>query len=193
MASELDICNLALQWLGQDPITNLLAPTNRPEQLCALNYPLARRAVLEASEWSFATKRIESDAPITPNQSWGFSYSHPLPSACIRMLTVRDNPYDGQANGLQWQIENRLVLTDAPHVYMRYLEDVTDATRFSPAFVQALAARLASEIAIPITENAQLHSTMVSLYTMKLTEASNLDSLQGRARRVRASRLTTRR
>ena len=59
MASEVDICNLALAHLG-DSAT--VASINPPEgsaqaEMCQRFYPIARDSLLEMHNWGFATRR----------------------------------------------------------------------------------------------------------------------------------------
>ena len=74
-------------------------------------------------------------------------------------------------------------------VYIKYTWDVVDPARFSPGFVQALAARLAADLAIPIAESRQLQSDMVQIYAAKLVNADTLDSMQGRNQPITSNRL----
>ena len=57
MPSEIQICNLAISWLGGQRITSFGDETAEAI-LCYANYELARDAVLERIEWSFAIKRV---------------------------------------------------------------------------------------------------------------------------------------
>ena len=59
MASEVEICNLALSHLGD---TATVASSDPPEgsaqaEHCARFYPIARDALLEMQNWKFATRR----------------------------------------------------------------------------------------------------------------------------------------
>ncbi|NBQ76422.1 MAG: hypothetical protein EBU14_13895, partial [Acetobacteraceae bacterium] len=60
MASEVDICNLALANLGD---TATVASINPPEgsaqsEHCSRFYPIARDTLLEMHNWNFSTRRI---------------------------------------------------------------------------------------------------------------------------------------
>jgi hypothetical protein len=62
---------------------------------------------------------------------------------------------------------------------MQGLTRISDTSSFSSLFVQALAARIAADAAIPLTENRQLQVDMWGLYNDKLTEAAARDGQQG--------------
>ena len=56
MASVIDICNKALDKLGQNPIISL-TDGNKAANLCTRNWPLVRDQVLREHPWNFAMKR----------------------------------------------------------------------------------------------------------------------------------------
>ena len=89
-ASEVDISNMALGWLGADRITSL-DDESVEAQLCKLNYPRSRDVVLEDVEWTFAVRRfILSPDPVVPLFNWGKKFL--IPTEVLRVLTVeRDN------------------------------------------------------------------------------------------------------
>ena len=59
MASEVDICNLALSHLGDTATIASLDPPEGSAQAehCARFYPIARDSLLEMHAWGFATSR----------------------------------------------------------------------------------------------------------------------------------------
>ena len=59
MASAVEICNLALSFLGDTGSIASIDPPESPAQakMCAIYYPIAKSAMLEMHDWSFATKR----------------------------------------------------------------------------------------------------------------------------------------
>jgi hypothetical protein len=56
-------------------------------------------------------------------------------------------------------------------LHINYIKRVTDVTRYSPSFVNALAFRLAQELAISLTEGASKFEMMAKLYMKALSEA----------------------
>lgn len=100
MASEVEICNLALAHLG-DAAT--VASINPPEgsaqaEHCARFYPVARDALLEMHDWSFATKRVTLPMLATnPTIQWGYAYA--APNDMVNVISVLDSqaPDDSSA------------------------------------------------------------------------------------------------
>lgn len=190
MAQEIDIINMALSLIGQKPITSILDPQTVTEQLCALQYPLLRDAVMEEVEWSFAIKRFVDDQPAAAEPEWGYPYKFPLSTETLRVLYCSDKKDENIYNaGFHWVVEDGFILADSAVIYYRAIQKIIDATKFSNLFVQALSARLAMELCIPITENAKLHASLASLYNSKIKAAGTMDNMQGKSTRLRVGRL----
>ncbi len=192
MAAPVDICNLALGWLGEHLITQLNEnnPLSTDEQLCARLYPEAVRSVLEAKAWTFATERL-SLAPAASTGRDDFPSKYPLPATVVRVLSV-DTGYG--ENECEWRREGAQVLTDASPTTLAVKALVEpDPTKFSPGFVRAVAARLAADLAIPVTSNAGLQRAMEAKYLRELALAGRLDGQQGSGERAKSSYCASRR
>jgi hypothetical protein len=185
MVSETSICNQALTWLGSEPITSL-DEDSREANWMKQNYPFIRDAVLEERMWTFAKDRAVST--VADMDAWGASYSHPIPTEWMLVFRVyRDvssQSSDRYVKSEGWRMEGGNVLAKDPTIYMWGLKRITDTGAFNSLFVQALAARLAADAAIPLTENRQLQADMWNLYGQKLTIAATRDGQQGAVEKV---------
>jgi len=91
VASEVDICNLALAHLGDRATVSSINPPEGSAQAehCAHFYPIARDTALESHEWGFATVRgtlaLLTD---TPPPGWTFVYQQPLD--CLNIIKLID-------------------------------------------------------------------------------------------------------
>jgi hypothetical protein len=186
--SEVSVANQALGWLGLDRLISLDDPS-KAAALCKDNLPSLRDAILEGSDWSFAQKRATL-APSTDTVAWGYAYSVPLPADCLRVSYVTDSPDEYEMKPLEpWVKEGHAILCNATTVYIRYTRREDDPKKWSEGFSQALAARLASDIAIPATNSKEHMQLMFSLYEKKLAEAITNDGRQGRRQRVQSNDL----
>lgn len=179
MASEVDICNLALSHLGDVATVASINPPSGDAQSahCARFYPVARDAVLEMHTWGFATRRIALALNATnpaPN-SWKFCYAPP--SDVINYLAILDpsvrddnsvgiqmagvGPYTAPVVGLgiytpqEYVVESDdsgsdIILTNQELAVLRYTHAVTDTTKFTPLFVMSVSHLLASMLAGPL-------------------------------------------
>lgn len=191
MISEVSICNQAMSWLGANEITSLDDPSKEAEY-CRNNYPFLRDAVLEERMWTFATDRAIST--VADRDAWGVQYQHPLPLEWLAVYRVYCTPGNTPDQGWPakgWRREGDFILAQESTIYMWGLKRIVDTGKFTQLFVQALAARMASDLAIPITENRQLQADMWGLYQNKLREAAARDGAQGANDHIRSSGLVS--
>jgi hypothetical protein len=167
MPSVVDICNKALDKLGQSPITSL-DDGNKAANLCSRNWPLIRDQVLRDHPWNFATRRATL-APSSTVPDWGFTASFPLPSACLRVTEVLD------LSTSDYQIEGRAILADATVLYVRYVERITDPNVYDASFIDSAATRLAAEMCEALTQNNKKKEMLFSEYDASLTGAKRVD------------------
>jgi len=176
MATEEDICNLALSHLGD---TATVASLNPPEgsaqaEHCARYFPIARDTLLEMHTWRFSMRRIAL-AKLTSNwPEWDFAYAKPsaalkvwavlspnatddnsapgrLPSAIAPQVTSGWGIYTPQPFSVEVDTDGaEVIYTDQDNAVLRYTTVVTDTSRFSPLFVMALSWHLASMLAGPV-------------------------------------------
>ena len=181
MASDVDICNLALGHLGDTATVTSIDPPEGSAQSehCARFYPMARDSLLEAHMWGFATKRTTLALLGSAWPEWAYCYA--LPSDVLGIIAVLEQnaaddysvpipqPYSqiGTVNTGQglytpqpFSVETlddgtSVIYTNVENAVMRYTAKVTDTTKFSPLFVDALSWYLASYLAGPIIKGDQ--------------------------------------
>jgi len=190
MISEVSICNQALGYLGANPITSF-ADQSTTAELCRNNYPYIRDAVLEERMWTFATVRATST--VADLDSWGQMYAHEIPLNWISVFRCyRDvNNIERPIKSAGWRREGQSVLSREATVYLWGVKRITNTGQFSPMFVQALAARIAAELAIVITESRTLQADLWSIYHTKISEANTRDNQQGSRELIKKGRMTT--
>ena len=180
MASIVEICNLAISWLGGNLITSLDDDSDEAA-LCKSNYPLQRDVVLQEHEWSFAIKRVELPQNAT-EIAFGNEYPFALPGDYLRILSVSESESDNRI--VDWRIEGGNILCATGSAFVRYIYRVTDPIEFTPLFIHALAARMAADMAIPLTRSKELRNMNWDLYQQKLAYAASADGVQGKSPRM---------
>lgn len=178
MASEVDICNLALAHLGDNATVASLEPPEGSAQAehCARFYPIARDALLELHDWNFATKRALLAQVDNLWPQWSYSYLQP--ADCLRVIAVLDKtagadqsisvpaPYSqsglantgmGRYTPQDYVCEtndggDEVILTNQVDAMTRYVAFVTDTTKFTPLFVTTLTWKLAAMLAGPVVK-----------------------------------------
>jgi hypothetical protein len=184
--SEVSIANQALTWLGQKPILSFSDQSTTAEWMVN-NYEHIRNAVLEERMWTFATVRAKSDS--MEKDAWNNLFKHAIPLNWLGVFRVYTEA-DTNMPDKSWRLEGSSVLSRESTIYMWGLFRLEDTTKFSPMFVQALAARLAADACIPFTENAELQQDMWSLYAAKLEAAAARDGQQGANDKIKSTVLT---
>lgn len=194
--SPTSICNQAFSWIGEKRI-NSLEEQSRQAQWMRENYYPCRDACLETRSWTFAIAREFSDVAPDENASevetWAGQYQHLIPNSWLRVTRVYRNVQSADPRewlpSVGWSREGQYIYTDESQVWMYGIDRVDDPGKWTPAFVQVVAARLAAEAAIVFTGNRQLSTDMWTLYGAKLEEASSSDAQQGRYEKVRRGSL----
>lgn len=172
-SSEVDIANMALGYLGVDPIVSL-----DEDDLIETNYATIRDACLEDKDWTFATKRANLLSYSTTAPAFGYSYQYLLPTDTIRVIEVNENKYE-------WVKEGRYILTDIDDVQLKYIYRVEDVRQMPPSFVMAFSLRLASVIAIPHTNSKSIASGYMEMYRNMVYVAAANDGRQGLTQKIK--------
>jgi len=149
MSSIIDICNIALAYMGQSRRISSLDDTSVEAAQCKLHYEPVKKAILARYPWRFAercaalTLRNEDTHPEWP-------YVHEYPSGCIRILKimptektwspelVQEEPFD-----IGMTASGKSIFCNLSAGWIKYIDDISDPTLFPPLFVQALGWSLA--------------------------------------------------
>lgn len=191
MTERVDIANQALLWLGEDVITGFEDDSVRAN-IMLVNYIPARDATLEAHEWSFAIERF-IPGKLEAKPEFGGLNAFSVPPEILRVLTV-DQEHStpvisnkiGSYEQLDWVLEGGHILCKEEVIYCRGIRRIEQEGKFSPLFVHALAAKLASLTALALTASAEIQGNMFALYDRFIHEAKSRDGLQGRTKRIRS-------
>ncbi|RLB61608.1 MAG: hypothetical protein DRH08_13665 [Deltaproteobacteria bacterium] len=186
MASEVSICNQAIGWLGGNLITSLDDQTTEAI-LCKANYASLRDAVIEEGKWTFATRRLKlalsGEVP-----EYGYANRFAIPTEVLSVITV--TPNKDQTNGTEnfdWRREEDYIVCDSGVLYAKCIVRITDPSKFGSMFVQALAARMAADLAAPLTESTAKEQKMTAKYENAIDKALAIDGMQGKSDRIKSN------
>ena len=162
MATEVDICNIALGSLGLEPIASL-GESVQNARTCNLFYALTRDSYLQEHSWSFATKTIELvEITPLPDGYSRFSYGYEYPADCLKAQKIRDGesdffyPFIIKDYVITGPADSKLILTNLPDAFLEYTVALTETSLFSPIFINALSKKLAAEISWPLTKDLRI-------------------------------------
>lgn len=167
MASAVDICKRALEKLGAATIT-ALSEDSREARACNRVYETVRDSLLRAHPWNFAIERT-SLAAHTDAPAWGYARKYQLPSDCLKLVRIKDDP--------DYRLEGRYIHTDeAAPLYIAYIKRVEDPEQFDALFVEAFASRIAAELAEEITQSNTKKQTVIEDAKAAIREAKRVDA-----------------
>ena len=184
MASAVDVCNLALTHIG-DPgnVASIDPPEASPQgRYCARFYPIARDEVLEAHTWRFNTRRKAlTSLPLPDAVAGEWSYAYSLPNECLRPFAVYVPGQTEVGKTEDFTVEtaddgNQIVYANVPCAYLKYVVRVVDTNRWPPSFVDALAWKLATKLANPITQSDDKVKRALAGYQMAYAQATAMDA-----------------
>jgi len=176
-ASEVSICNAALQKLGATRIT-ALTDNNKNARECNACYADLRDKELRKHPWKFATKR----ATLTPHATapaFDYLYAFPLPADCLRLLLPnREN--------LDWQREvhegvQAVLTNESSSLEIRYIYRVTDPNQFDECFKDALAMRMAETMCEVLTQSNEKKADAKDDYKKAIAEAKKTNAFESEA------------
>lgn len=174
MASDVEICNRALQRLGSKRIVSL-SEDSVAARACNVAYTVIRDAELRAHPWSFAVKRATLAADAT-SPDWGKANAFTLPSDFLRLL-----PTYPERNGLfiDHEIESGKILTnDSAPLYIRYIYRVTDPNQMDVLFRESLAVKLAFELCEELTQSNTKKDGLSVDYKSAIREAKRTNAIE---------------
>lgn len=182
--NEVDICNLALNFLGKGIIKSLSENTELA-RTCKLHYDRYRRILLKDYSWEFAerTMKLEPVADFGDNVK-GWDYVYRYPDDCLQVLKI----YDGDdrrkdekrekffVQTVDYRLGTKVICCNLENAYMDYVSNEEDCNYFSEEFVEALAHYLAYGMAQALTGSeakaqTELQYMHTALYQAKLRTA----------------------
>lgn len=147
---------------------------------------MARDVALSKHLWNFATKRaaLALLSGVTTAE-WQYAYSAPsdILSSSAAVNIYPDGSF--QDGGVEYAIETTtangvVIYTNVENAYIRYISKVTDTTRFTIEFVDALSYLLASYLAGPVLKGEtgmKISVDMLKMFKVAMAEALVSDAM----------------
>lgn len=183
MASVIQVANRALTKLGSARITSLDDDVKSARALKSM-FDDVRDDELRANRWSFALKRT-SLAALVSVPAFGYDYQYAVPSDFLKLDMVNDQfpteVMDNYVTGelLDWVLEGNLILANiAAPLKLRYLARIEDPNAWDPNFREALACRLAAELAEDLTQSNQKRQLAWEEYKMAVVRAVKSNAIE---------------
>lgn len=179
--TEARVCNIALLRVGITQFIGSLGEATTEANVCNQLWEDARDAVLEARWWRFATRRsVLSLLTSVTRSGWGFVYS--LPTDCVAPRFIWNGMRNPPAQlrvpftmELNDAATAKVLLTDMEDAELIYTRRVGEVGLFPALFVNALAWKLAADLALALPVKPQVGLAMQQGYARALAEAAVAD------------------
>lgn len=182
MATQVDICNLALSYIGDRATVTSIDPPEGSDQAdhCARFWPICLQKILAETNWVFATKMTAPAQLEAVQGQWQYAYA--FPSDCLKIMNVTA---EGGFPIREWTVmrsENAMAIyTHTPVEAVKYQSTDVPCSIMPSDFADALAHLLASKLAgaaIAGSSGAEMMQSQLKLYEYFLQSAVRTNALQ---------------
>lgn len=183
MASQTSIINYAGTKIGAEGSILTIDDNKKLARVAKAVWDIAVEATLAAHPWNFAMRRVnlpaladDDGAPLVP--AFGYDLQFQRPSDLVRLIEIADVDVWEEDRGAvpPFQYEGDKILSSFPApLKLRYVARIIDTGLFSGQFVEALACKLAMEMALPMTESGATRDRMSAAFDAAIGEAKATD------------------
>ena len=180
MSSITHICNLALQRIGKPAIQDVNDLQNSSARYCKNFWDHCRDEVLQGADWGFANQLVALAEVGTAPPGWQFSYQQPTNCLKAREI-VRANP---QSKPIPFQRiasddgNSVRIVTNQQAAWLSFTARILNPVVYPTTFQEALAWRLAAELAWPLAKDKKRANECQQFYQTALSAASTVDANQ---------------
>lgn len=178
MSSKVPICNLAIAALGHKAFIQSLTESSVEARYSNLYYDAARKAVLRAHPWNFATGRKK--LALLGDGVGGWTYKYALPSGCLMaryivpsVRTIKEK-FEVALNddGL-----TRVLYANKADAVLVYTHNVENPELFDSLFIDAFHLNLAQRLAPVIAPNKS--QEVMAKFVNTMLQAKAVDAAEG--------------
>lgn len=180
MTSVVSICNIALSNIGKDNIQSVAEGT--PEaRACKQFYDHVRDMMLQTYPWRWAGKTASLAEVANDKPAWKYAYR--LPTDCLKVRWIA-TAYSSDVItapktddfGIAYEIEGDTLYTDVSPALLHYTYRLTDPTKFSALFVEALGWHLSVRLAMPLTRDPKVRADCFTIANSAQASAQTADA-----------------
>ncbi|KPG01788.1 hypothetical protein IP86_02980 [Rhodopseudomonas sp. AAP120] len=161
--TEADIASIALDHIGEDPISSLDDGSARAVT-CRIHFGSVRDDVLREHWWNFAKAWVRPSQDPVPSEG-PLKNRFPLPADCVAVRFVKDLGAD------EWELESsyrpgsseieaQVLVCNSAEPLVCYTRRVTNVSLWDAEFCTAFALKLAAKIAAPLARSFSLASQL---------------------------------
>lgn len=182
--AAVDICNLALDHVGDLPISSVETPGDARSEVLARWYDQTRRTVLREYCWNFAQKYVvlaRAGDGEGPHED-----KYLMPADCVRINVVGT---DIDCPITDFDISGRYIHTsNGDSLAIRYNRDIEQVSQMDVLFINILALRLAVKIAYKQSKKKSVVEMIEGMLAREEGKAISVDGQERPPRRVQHSK-----
>jgi len=130
-----------------------------------------RIILMQIAAGAAGTTIFFDNVTVTHDQ-WGYEYGYELPGACLRVIQLEDLSYE-------FKIERGILFTDESECKIMYIYDEETVATFDKLFYDALVAKLAWDMAWPLTHSTSFTEAAQKRFDLTIGEARSIDGQEG--------------
>jgi hypothetical protein len=189
MFSKTEICNRALQCLNKPSTSNIETDASQVAKRVNEAYNFALKYILGEGNygWSFATKN--EALALLEDESHHYEYVYAKPAGCLKVNYVfipecyysyyNYINFKHSYHNITYIEEDEKILTNQKDAYVNYITAEPDTTQFTPDLVEAIAWRIAYQLATPLNQDKGLENTARIEFERHLKKAKVSDANKG--------------
>lgn len=183
--NTVEVCNLALARIGHGSSQPLVSIDDASEaaRACKRVFPSLLRLMLREAPWPFAIKAVELQPVNTTVPGWQHVYAKPTDALNILAITSADtDPWGVSARYVTrgFRLIGAVVACHESPAWAWYVADIADPVNADASFKDALAWRLAAELALTVKADPQLQRVAMEQAQMALSKALAAMGNEGR-------------
>lgn len=174
MANSVEIANLGLSQVKGGFIESL-TEDSREAQICNRIYEICRDAALADVAPQWARKQVA--LAVLTEEVNGFDYVYAYPNDCLDAIAIYNEASTAAIDRLDFEMgvsadgNTKLILTQYEEAELIYTAKVTNTALYDLLFVEALAWKMASYLAIPLKGDDKLQVSAAQAYTLAVARA----------------------
>ena len=188
MASQVQICNLALSHIGITTPISSIDEAGAEARQCKLHYDQAVTALIGGPNFIFQnTVSVVAMAQVTNDWDSRWLYAFARPVGTIKICrVVPEIDYAEDAIPVPYGVRGDNIYCDIEVAYLERVTSPENPEKFGPLLVDAISAGLAARIAYPLTRDASVQrAAMETAQRMRMAaEAGDANENYNRRQRT---------
>lgn len=168
--SDVGICNSGVVKVGGETISSFTDGT-RTSNLLQAQYPILRDEVMRAAAWRFALTQRTLGVPNATAPLFDYMAAYDIPNDILRVWKVATPDWT--------EIGNQILCNKTDGIDCLCVFQNTDPTSWDAQFAEALAWRVAQEVAMALVQSAPLAKSMGDNYEKAVATARSANAIIG--------------